>query len=175
MIRYADWSSSSGWDLLSCGWQLAGPACAGSLRGAARQPAAGSATQDEEFRYRAALSAIRDLDFDYRTGKLDAADYQVVRRQLLFEAAHSLPHKESGSRPATPAAGVRLPPARHSSADGAACRHCGARLDRSCRYCPQCGSLLERTCANCGEELDQADQHCAACGEPVPARIGDKQ
>src|SRR5215217_7884418 len=35
----------------------------------------------------AVLSALRDLDFDFKTGKISEEDYQPLRAQLMVEAA----------------------------------------------------------------------------------------
>ena len=64
------------------------------------QPAAGSGDQGDSASdvqraalsrdYKATLSAIRDLDFDYQTGKLTADDYGQQRELLVARGAEQL-------------------------------------------------------------------------------------
>ena len=43
---------------------------------------------------RDALAAIRDLDFDFQTGKVTQEDYSALRERLFLEAAESLQKKK---------------------------------------------------------------------------------
>lgn len=52
--------------------------------------AAPGALLDAEARRRATLSALKDLEYDYLGGKLDAADYQAQRDRLSYEAVAAI-------------------------------------------------------------------------------------
>jgi cytochrome c-type biogenesis protein CcmI len=102
---------------------------------------AGTASQSEElFRRRDRIYAeLRDLDFDYRVGKVSAQDYQEAREQLEVEAARILQ-----------AIDVEI-----KAIDEEIEREV-RRLRESQRSCPSCGAAIApnaRFCASCGEPL----------------------
>ncbi len=99
-------------------------------------------------------TAIRDLDFDYHTGKVDDADYADLRQQLEGEAVDTLRaldqidplavlddelEREIAAlrRPAASSAQVVMRPE-----DEPACRSCGAAIEVDDRFCPACGQSL---------------------------------
>jgi hypothetical protein len=95
-------------------------------------------------------TAIRDLDFDFQTGKVDQKDYTELRQQLEGEAVHILRRIDA----ADPLAGldqdlerqiialrrhqVALPPVLPQSH----CPGCGVRLQGDENFCPTCGRPL---------------------------------
>jgi cytochrome c-type biogenesis protein CcmI len=74
-------------------------------------------------------AALRDLDEDFATGKLDAADHAQLRAELRAEAARLL-QAERAPAPPPPAAG----PAR--------CPSCDAETGPGARFCARCGARL---------------------------------
>lgn len=49
--------------------------------------------------YEDVLGQLRDLDFDFKAGKMSAEDYPVLREALLLKAAQSIPApKEPGEK-----------------------------------------------------------------------------
>jgi hypothetical protein len=76
---------------------------------------------------------LRDLQFEYRVGKLSDQDYQQTKQNLQKELARVLAEIEgagSGLRPA-PAA-----PAPNS------CPHCGAKFPAPMKFCGECGKPM---------------------------------
>ncbi len=57
--------------------------------GQGRNPRTASAPMGEAVTKEAALVALRDLDFDFHTGKITEADYAPLRQQLLGAAAQA--------------------------------------------------------------------------------------
>ncbi|MDQ3556316.1 MAG: hypothetical protein M3409_06020, partial [Gemmatimonadota bacterium] len=55
-------------------------------RAAALRDPAPSSTLDAEARKRVALASLREVEYDWIAGKLDADDYQGLRAQLEREA-----------------------------------------------------------------------------------------
>lgn len=96
-------------------------------------------------------TAIRDLDFDHQTGKVDAEDHAVLRRQMEEEAADILRQLDL----ADPLADLDLVAeqqilAYRQKEDAAAvsedaCPACGTGLAADPTYCPICGQLLKPT------------------------------
>lgn len=113
--------------LLAAGW-AAYPLVA--RRGAVLRDAAPGALLEAEAERRAALGALREAEYDFVAGKLDAEDYAALRERIGREALVAIRAAEraAGAQPrraeATPAhrCGFANPPASRF------CAGCGARL-----------------------------------------------
>ena len=94
--------------------------------------------------------AIRDLDFDFQTGKVDQQDYGELRRQLEREAVHILRQLDAIDPLVVFANEVEcqvLDLRRHRtlavrSPGQEACLSCGIPLESSGNFCPSCGQAL---------------------------------
>ena len=96
--------------------------------------------------------AIRDLDFDFQTGKVDQKDHGELRRQLEREAIHILRQLDAidplvvfANEVERQVLGLR----RHRtsavcSSGQEACPNCDAPLESSDNFCPSCGQALRR-------------------------------
>jgi hypothetical protein len=93
---------------------------------------------------------LRDLQFEYRLGKLSDADYQATKRDLQKELAGVLEEVDkikaqlsmNGSRPATaPAVNSTPKPVRTSSAF--VCDSCGASFEKPLKFCGECGKPMK--------------------------------
>lgn len=75
---------------------------------------------------------LRDLQFEYRVGKLSDADYQTTKQRLQAELAAVLAEidKVKGAPPPP----KRLPPNT--------CRHCGASFPVPMKFCGHCGKAM---------------------------------
>lgn len=100
---------------------------------------------ETEARRRVTLLALRDVEYDYHTGKLDEADYLALRKELSAEALAALEAAEAD--PDGPALDIE--------AEIAAVR---AGLDAG------------TTCGECGHRNPDGSRFCAACGRALPAR-----
>ncbi len=82
-----------------------------------------------------AMDALRDLQFDYNTGKLSDADYQSLRAQYELKAAQILQQLDAlkGLAPN----GKRAAPAVKRI-----CPRCHAALDTSDKFCAKCGARV---------------------------------
>jgi hypothetical protein len=86
---------------------------------------------------------LRDLQFEFRLGKLSDADYQKTKVDLQRELAKVLAEIDA-VQPAVPvqkkaAAGVaqaKLAP------DGKTCPHCGAKFPLPLKFCGECGKAM---------------------------------
>jgi hypothetical protein len=125
-----------------------------------------SPTQHLEERKARIYENLRDLQFEFRVGKLSDSDYQRTKLALQQElavvlaeidrvvAAHATlerapesatvsPAKIKGARPAqvaTAAAAKSKSP--ESSTPGVMCPHCGAKFPAAMRFCGECGKAM---------------------------------
>ena len=85
----------------------------------------------------AAIEALRDLELEYRTGKLTVEEYGTVRGRLEREAVEARDAAASGAG--------REAAARRADAPEAAgtCPDCEAPLVGDETFCPTCGTGLE--------------------------------
>lgn len=87
---------------------------------------------------------LRDLQFEFRVGKLSDEDYQASKRDLQKELAVVLAEvdrlkaqlSQNGAVPPPPPKPKPQPPA------GRVCPSCGAKFDRELRYCGECGKAM---------------------------------
>jgi len=89
---------------------------------------------------------LRDLQFEYRVGKLSDEDYQSTKRDLQKELAGVLAEVDrlkaqlgsvnGASRPAAP----DPKPAKTS---GTVCPACGARFEKELKFCGECGKPMK--------------------------------
>jgi hypothetical protein len=94
------------------------------------------------YKKESAYIALKDLDFDYKTGKIDAADYQEMKSRFETDAVALLGRideleagvsAKSARRSATPMAGdVRF------------CVKCGAKAGADFNFCGKCGAAIPR-------------------------------
>ncbi len=96
-----------------------------------------------------ALVAIREADFDHRTGKLSDEDYAALRAELEGRALSAMAAIESASAPhpvasaaSTPAVGASAATAARSGEPGGFCPACGVRFVRDAQFCSGCGKKL---------------------------------
>jgi hypothetical protein len=86
---------------------------------------------------------LRDLQFEFRLGKLSDADYQKTKVDLQRELAKVLADIDAVAPP---------PPAQRKAAaavaqskpqpDGKTCPHCGATFERPLKFCGECGKAM---------------------------------
>ncbi len=92
-----------------------------------------------EERKAAIYDNLRDLQFEYRLGKLSEQDYQQTKQDLQRELAAVLAQIDRGGE-----ASLRARPAPKPAAAATACPHCGARFDKPMKFCGECGKPVAR-------------------------------
>ncbi len=109
---------------------------------------------DAEARKRAALRALRDVDYDYHTGKLDDSDYRELKTALSHDALIAIGkvEAETGGGVAAPALSAdpvadeqleaEIARARIALESGWACESCGHGNVEESRFCAMCGGRL---------------------------------
>jgi hypothetical protein len=83
---------------------------------------------------------LRDLQFEYRVGKLSDEDYQTTKRDLQKELAAVLEEVDKikvgrGSAPPSPK--------QEPKSDPKVCPHCNARFDKILKFCGECGKPMK--------------------------------
>lgn len=115
-------------------------------------------------RRRVALTALRDLEYDRMTGKLDGKDYELLKGELSRDALRQLdPEPEGGgSDPGVDRASRELEEEiaqlRDALREGLQCARCGHVNRRGARFCGHCGHAL-------GSAPDVAGAETAPGGE----------
>jgi RNA polymerase subunit RPABC4/transcription elongation factor Spt4 len=124
------------------------------------------------------LTSIKDLDFEYRAGKLTDVDYQRVRADDLSQLAKVMTRLEAmgadqkPSPPETEPPGIKTPeptePSETSeeSSDDVACLSCQKINPPDAKFCFSCGKPIEipLQCPRCGTKLLEEARFCTSCG-----------
>ena len=108
----------------------------------------------------AALSALRDLDFDFRTGKVSDEDYPALRAQLVAEAAKYVDREKEQEDKIESLIRAR----KAESANEKVCSECGETIGSDVHFCPHCGAKTGATCPSCGGTIKAKDVFCTSCG-----------
>ncbi|MDH5590378.1 MAG: zinc ribbon domain-containing protein [Gemmatimonadota bacterium] len=103
---------------------------------------------DTEARKRVALLALRDVEFDFLSGKLDEEDYRNLKGEFTAEALAALEAHEA-ALDGTATEGdedleAEIALARESLRGGVPCGECGYGNAPGSRFCSSCGSGLTR-------------------------------
>jgi hypothetical protein len=88
---------------------------------------------------------LRDLQFEFRVGKLSDADYQKTKLDLQRELAKVLAEIDAtGPAVKVKAAAVQAPAAAVAKPkpDGKKCPHCGATFAQPLKFCGECGKAM---------------------------------
>jgi NADH pyrophosphatase NudC (nudix superfamily) len=85
---------------------------------------------------------LRDLQFEYRVGKLSDEDYQSTKLGLQKELAAVIGDIEKVLKApaAKPAARVAAP--KSVAKPEFICPHCGAKFAKNMRFCGECGKAM---------------------------------
>jgi hypothetical protein len=83
---------------------------------------------------------LRDLQFEYRVGKLSDDDYQTTKRDLQKELAGVLAEVDK-IKAGLPTAKPK--PAPTPKPDPLTCPHCNAHFDKLLKFCGECGKPMK--------------------------------
>jgi hypothetical protein len=84
---------------------------------------------------------LRDLQFEYRLGKLSDEDYRSTKQDLQKDLAHVL--AEVDKLKAQLGANGTAPPAAEPAPSGLVCPSCGASFEKSLKFCGECGKPMK--------------------------------
>lgn len=153
--------------------------------------------EDEELyrRKETTYSALKELEFDYKTGKLSEQDYHELEARFkssaleIIKAIDELEHpapKKKAARPAESGqAGEEASLRASAGLPADTCGSCGNVNPSGARFCAVCGDPLAvalsspksarraadstALCASCGGRLDVGHKFCGACGAEANA------
>jgi len=88
---------------------------------------------------------LRDLQFEYRVGKLSDADYQQTKKDLQKELAQVLAEvdrlrEQLGAKPAKAVVSAPAPPKPATYT----CPSCSAEFDKDLKFCGECGQPMRK-------------------------------
>jgi hypothetical protein len=89
---------------------------------------------------------LRDLQFEYRVGKLSEADYQETKLGLQGELAAVMAEidlmKGAPGAAAQPVRAAASTNGARAVTAASTCPHCGAKFDRALKFCGECGKPM---------------------------------
>jgi hypothetical protein len=112
------------------------------------EPAVVPPWQHLESRKEAIYENLRDLQFEYRVGKLSDDDYQRTKRELQAELAGVLAEIDTlkaAKKPEAVAARNGNPdtlPPQSAPVVATVCPHCSAKFDKALKFCGECGKPM---------------------------------
>jgi hypothetical protein len=88
---------------------------------------------------------LRDLQFEYRVGKLSDQDYQQTKKDLQRELAGVMAEVDRLKLQLNPNGAVPVPrPAEPKPiVDPLTCPHCGAKFTQPLKFCGECGKAMK--------------------------------
>jgi len=89
---------------------------------------------------------LRDLQFEYRLGKLSDDDYQSTKKDLQKELARVLAEVDrlkNGVAPAPAKAPAEMPAKVPEPQSGLTCPSCGAKFEKALKFCGECGKPMK--------------------------------
>lgn len=105
------------------------------------EPLPVSPVQHLEDRKQAIYENLRDLQFEYRLGKLSDEDYQQTKLALQKELAVVLSEMEETSKRLGLTA-TRTPAKAPAAKAKSTCPHCGAKFPQALKFCGECGKAM---------------------------------
>jgi hypothetical protein len=99
-----------------------------------------SPAQHLEERKAAIYENLRDLQFEYRVGKLSDADYQQTKIGLQKELAGVIAQIEQIEKKPAVAAPAPVPSPKPRL--GVVCPSCGATFPKPMKFCGECGKVM---------------------------------
>ena len=122
----------------------------------------------KEERREVVLFALRDLDFDFKTGKVSEEDYTPLRARLMTEAAQHIEQQQEEDQKLEALIQAR----RVTHQQSVKCDHCGDSVEADQRFCAKCGSPVNKgLCPSCGKKIRAGDEFCPSCGNRLEVRV----
>jgi hypothetical protein len=91
---------------------------------------------------------LRDLQFEYRVGKLSDSDYQATKKDLQKELAGVMAEIDRLKGVLAPTSrdsngAVAAPTVQPARKTGFTCDACGAKFDKELKFCGECGKPMQ--------------------------------
>jgi len=88
----------------------------------------------------AVYTAIKDLEFDRSTGKIDDADYEEMKAGFEMEALAVLKQIDNAGKEPSAESGQDK---KRKGEEGLFCVKCGAKVKADYAFCNKCGAKIE--------------------------------
>lgn len=131
-------------------------------------------TEDEpllelELRKESAYAALKELEFDYRTGKLSEEDYKELEEQYRYQAISLLKDIDRAEKGEDLSEKIEeeIRAIRKAKQKELRCPSCQENYIPGDRFCPSCGRGLDLACPGCGSPYREGDNFCSNCGNPL--------
>jgi hypothetical protein len=85
---------------------------------------------------------LRDLQFEFRVGKLSDQDYQRTKQSLQRELAQTMAEID-GMKAQAPAAPASAATPKKKAPKEYICPHCKAKFDKPMKFCGECGKAMD--------------------------------
>jgi len=86
---------------------------------------------------------LRDLQFEYRVGKLSDQDYQQTKKDLQRELAGVMAEVDRIRLQLSPNGAKPPEPKPTKPIDPLTCPHCGAKFPQPLKFCGECGKSMK--------------------------------
>lgn len=86
---------------------------------------------------------LRDLQFEYRLGKLSDQDYQQTKKDLQRELAGVMAEVDRIRLQLSPNGSVAPPMPEPKPVDPLTCPHCKAKFAQPLKFCGECGKPMQ--------------------------------
>jgi hypothetical protein len=106
------------------------------------EPIPTSPIQHLEDRKHAIYENLRDLQFEFRLGKLSDEDYRQTKQALQRELATVLAETEATLNRLGLSGNPPVKPKPAAKPVGTVCPHCKASFPQSLKYCGECGKAM---------------------------------
>ncbi len=110
-------------------------------------------------RKQAALRGLRDAEYDYRSGKIDQADYQILKSDLARKALEAMQEEAAAGNAANDGAPADQAEPANGGAGDRASENLEAEIARVRK-----GIAQGRTCSGCGHLNVKKSRFCTGCG-----------
>lgn len=139
-----------------------------------QEPASSEQSQTLKERRHNILYALRELDFDFQTGKIIEQDHRALRAQLMAEAAWLIPNQVDQDDEIESLNQAR----RELLGKITKCNQCGSHLIDADRFCPKCGTpynngpdnAVDVICPECGLKTIPGALFCSRCGSRLASK-----
>ena len=120
------------------------------------------------------LLTLRDLDFDFQTGKVTEPDYDRIRSGLIAQAATLMQAIDRRDANLEDELEKKVRTYRQDLATNSKCPRCEEALLPEANFCSKCRLEISSRCFKCGAILREGDTFCASCGESTQIRQGEQ-
>jgi hypothetical protein len=101
-----------------------------------------SPAQHLESRKAAIYESLRDLQFEYRVGKLSDEDYQRTKKDMQAELAVVIAEMDRLQGKGGPTAPPPVAASVGATDTGRVCPHCSAKFEKPLKFCGECGKSM---------------------------------